>query len=245
MRRIIISVVGLLCVTGCATRTSSLLLERQSKGQLDEEVAIAQAMFWTLDPVLQNQTQSGVEMTVNYASPKFLKNFFSNKAIFGTYAGPNPYYPEHLVFYVKIANRGSQKIRIDPTEFVLLDDRGNQYSTVSTDYITAFAEHRKPMATTTRGLLESASPGYFGINVPVGKLLAAKPQGQFALLQHSALQIGYLYPGVIHDGLIAFWNPSAHVHTLQLLTNIKTDFDAGDLPKSRLEYTFKFTVDKP
>jgi hypothetical protein len=243
MRWIAIWMAGMVCVVGCSAKKSSLLLERQARGPLDEEPSIAKPVLWQLEPLMQTQTKGEVEVNVNYASREYLKNFFSNKELFGHYAGSSPYYPEYLVFYVKIANRSDEKIRINPPEFALIDDRGNQYSTVGVDYVTAFAEYRKPVAATTRGLLEGASPGYFGVSIPVGKLFAQKPQGKFAQLQQSSLQPGYLYPGVVYDGLIAFWNPTPNAKALRLLiTNIKTDFDANDWPKTTLEFPFEFNA---
>ena len=239
-------VIGLAGMTGCAGRKSSLLLERQARGPIDEEPSIAQPIEWKLDPVMQTQTAAGVELTVNHCSREFLKNFFSNKELFGHYAGASPYYPEYLVFYVKIANRSQKKIRINPPEFTLIDDRGNQYATVGVDYVTAFAEYRKPVSTTSRSVLEGASPGYFGLSIPVGKLFVQKPQGQFALLQQSSIQPGYVYPGVVYDGLIAFWNPTPKATALRLLiTNVKTDFDANDWPKTALDFSFEFHAATP
>ena len=107
----------------------------------------------------------------------------------------------------------------------------------------AYADARAPMSTTTRGMLSDVRPGYFGISFPVGRMVASKPQGRFALLRQSSIQKGYLYPGVTHDGMIAFWNPSAQVTTLTLLiTDIKTKFHANDEPKKALEFPFTFTV---
>lgn len=231
---------------GCAGRTSSLLLERQARGPIAEEPTVARPLIRQLEPATQTLAKGAIEVTVMFATPQYLIQLFSNKAIFGPYAGMNPYFPEHLVFYVKVANRSEKKLQLVPSEFVLIDDRGNQYHTIGADYITAFAEYRAPVATTTRGVLEGASPGYFGLSVPVGRMIAGKPQGRFALLQQSALQSGYLYPGVVHDGLIAFWNPAREAKTLRLLvTNIKTDFDAMDQPKTSLEFPFDFTVTSP
>ena len=239
----LIGMAGLACVAGCSGRKSSLLLERQARGPIEEEPSVAQAAVWRLTPESQIKTDGNIEVTVRFASAQYLTDLFSNKALCGGYAGRNPFYPEHLVFYIKVANRSQQKIRLAPGEFTLIDDRGNQYSTIGADYVTAFGESRRPVAATTRGLLESASPGYFGISVPVGKFVAQKPQGQFALLQQSALQSGYLYPGVMYDGLIAFWNPPAGQRTLRLLiTNVKTDFDANDLPRVSLEFPFEFSA---
>jgi len=195
---------------------------------------------------MQTQTKEGIEVTLNFASQEFLRNFFANRQIFGAYASQSPYYPEQLVFYVSIANRSDEKILIHPGEFVLIDNLGTQYSTVGVDYVAAVGESRRPVSTTTRGVLEGASPGYFGLSVPVGRLFVSKPQGPFALLAQSALQRGYLYPGVVHDGLIAFWSPSQHAKTLRLLlTNIKTSFNAEDLPRTTLEFAFEFHVAQP
>ena len=246
MRWLPLCAVGLICVVGCAGRKSSLLLERQARGLMDEEPRVAQPAAWRLDPVMQTQTKGGVEVLVNHASRDYLKNFFSNAALFQSYAGTSPFFPENLVFYVKIANRSDAKIRINPAEFTLLDDRGNQYATVGVDYVTAFAEYRQPVGTTTRDVLGGANPGYFGFSLPVGRYLAKKPQGQFAQLQQSSLQPGYLFPGVIYDGLIAFWNPSTNAKKLRLLlADIKSDFDANDVPKTVADFVFDFTATKP
>lgn len=246
MHRVIGWALVLTLLAGCTGRKSSLLLERQARGPLEEEAAVAAATLWQLEPILQTQTRDDIEVTVNYASQEYLRNFFKNRSVFGSYAGTNPYFPEHFVFYVKIANRADEKIRINPTEFVLTDDRGSQYSTIGVDHITAFADYRQGATGTTRGLLENASPGYFGVSLPVGKLFASKPQGRFALLQQAALQGGYLYPGVIHDGFISFWNPSPAAKMLRLfLTNIKNEFDANDLPSETLEFVFEFDASHP
>ena len=243
MRWIPVSLVILILVSGCGGRKSSLLLERQARGPMEEEPEVAKPRDWSLDPVMQTLITDKVEVFVNHASRTYLKNFFRNKAIFGPYAGGSPYFAEHLVFYVKIANRSKERIHLDPSTFILIDDRRNQYASIGTDYVTAYADARAPVSTTTRGMLSDARPGYFGISLPVGRMVASKPQGRFALLRQSSIQQGYLYPGVTHDGLIAFWNPSAQVTALRLLiTNIKTDFHANDEPQKALEFPFEFTV---
>ena len=243
MRWWLIGMAGMACLAGCSARKSSLLLERQAKGQIEEESAVAQAASWHMTPESQTKTQEGVEVTVKFAPAGYLRQLFADKRMFGAYAGKNPFYPENLVFYVKIANHSQKKIRINPGEFTLVDDVGNQFSTIGVDYVTAFGDYRRPVSTTTRGLLESASPGYFGISIPIGRAVAQKPQGQFALIQQSALQSGYLYPGVIYDGLIAFWNPPAGQRKLQLfITNIKTDFDANDWPRVSMDFPFEFSA---
>ncbi|MBI2104630.1 MAG: hypothetical protein HYT90_03475 [Candidatus Omnitrophica bacterium] len=233
---------GLLAMAGCA-RKSSLLLERQAVGPIAEEPLVAMRAAWRLEPVMQTEEEQGVEVNVNHASQEYLTNFFGNRSLFGSFAGPSPYYPEHLVFYVQIANRSNKKIYINPGEFTVVDDRGNQYATIGVDYVTAFAESRKPVSSATRGVIEEARPGYFGFSLPVGRMFAPKSQAEFARLKQASLQSGYLYPGVIHDGLIAFWNPAEPATRVRLLiTNVKTDFDAKDEPRTALEFAFDFTA---
>ena len=236
---------ALLASGGCSSRKTSLLLERQARGPLNAGQGVAAPIPVVLKPDTETQKKDGVEVTLTHADAAYLNQFFSNERIFGQNAGKNPYFDEHLVFYVRIANMSDHKIRINPTEFVMVDSRGNQYSTIGTDYVTAFAEYKHGVATTTRGMLENASPGYFGFSFPVGKIVAGKPQWRFALLQQSSLQSGYLYPGVVHDGLVAFWNPPPNAKKIRLLlTNIKSDFDPSDFPKESLEFAFDFNVSK-
>jgi len=246
MRQLVLGVAVLIVVAGCGGRKSSLLLERNARGPIDEALLVAHRLEWHLEPVRQTETKQGVEVTVNHASREYLDNFFKNKNLFGAYAGRNPYYLENLVFYLQIANRSQEKVFVDPGAFVIVDDRGNQYTIVGMDYVTALAEARAPFATATRGVIEEARPGYFGLSLPVGKIVSAKPQGQFALLKQSSLQAGYYHPGVIHDGLIAFWNPSVNATTVRLrIADIKTDFSADNLPQTSLDFEFDFTATRP
>ena len=96
--------VVLLAATGCSNmqRTSSLLLERRARGALAEELGVAQGVSWQLDPPNQVQDQEGLEVSVTFASGAYLDNLFHNRQVFGPYAGKNPFFPENIVFYVKI-----------------------------------------------------------------------------------------------------------------------------------------------
>ena len=235
-------VLGVACVgTGCS-RKSSLLLERQARGPMAEESAIARTEHWALDPVQQTKTLQGVEISVTYATREYLREFFSNRQVFGPYAGMNPFFGEQFVFYVKITNQSGKKIRIDPVSFVLLDDKSNQYQTIGADYGNALAESKTPVATLTRGVLEDARPGYFGVGLPVGKIIG-KPQQRFALTKMSSLQGGYLYNGVVYDGLIAYWSPHREAKKLTLLlSDVKLDFGPDDFAKASLDFPFEFTA---
>ena len=232
--------------SGCSImpkKRSSLLLERYARGQMIEAHLAGGKEDLALSPATQTQQQQGIEVSVTHATPAYLRQLFGDKKIFGEFAGQDPYFPENLIFYVKVANNSKKKLRLFPGDFVVVDDRGNQYSPINVDYITAYAEYKAPVSTLTRGILEDARPGYFGLSLPVGKIVATKPQGRFALIQQSSVQSGLLYPGVIHDGLIAFWNPNRLAKKLRFaVTDIKTDYDAEELPKSSLDFLFDFEV---
>jgi len=177
-----------------------------------------------------------------YSHQYLLQQFFSDRKVFGEYAGFNPYFPENVIFYVKLANHSGKRIRIDPNEFVILDDRGNQYQTLSPDYMTALAEYHGAFATFTRGMLEEARPGYFGVGLPVGKMMG-KPQRRLALLKQASLQSGTLHDGVTYDGLIAFWSPHEKVqHVRLLLANMKTNFAPNDVAQNSIDFPFEFTA---
>ncbi len=238
------TIVMLVAAMGCgAQRESSLLLERQARGPLAEERVGSRFIAPLLTPATQTKTNAGIEVTATYGSHEFLQAFFSNQQVFGSYAGMNPYFPEQLVFYVKIVNTSAKKIRLDPMDFALLDDRGRQYRVLNLDYTTALAESKAPVSTVTRGVIDEAKPGYFGVGVPVGKLFA-KSQRRFALLNMSTLQGGFLQPGVIYDGLVAFWSPHSDASRLKLaLINLKTDYTAQDLPQTALDFVFDFAIE--
>ena len=242
MRRAILVGTAVVLIVGCAGRKSSLLLERPALGPLGEEAGVAQQSLWVLDPVTQTLSKEGVDVTVTYYSHADLLRFFSDKRIFGAYAGFNPFFPENIVFYIKLTNNTGDRIKIDPKDFVVLDDRKNQYQPLSSDYITALAEYHGAFATFTRGVLEEARPGYFGVGLPVGKILG-KPQRRIALLKGSSLEPGYLYNGVVYDGLVAYWSPHEDVHQIKLLlSGIKTKFDANDVPRETVAFSFDFAA---
>jgi len=240
---IALGIIVFVLAAGCSGRKSSLLLERPARGPLGDVRTIGQAMEFHLEPNHAAQEIGGVEVAVNHAGPEYLKNFFDNENLFGPYAGRMPYYREHLVFYVKIANNGTGKIAVNPDQFILIDDRGNQQRTIGIDYVTAFAEFRAPVGSMARSAAESARPGYFGISVPVGSIMTAKAQWRFALLKQSALQPGYMYPGVKQDGLIAFWNPSNQASKLRLVVaNIVSEFNAMEEPSLTSDFNFDFEI---
>jgi len=241
---LVIAVIGLmLAIGGCSGRKSSLLLGRFARGSLVDARSVAQPLTPRLIPSSQTDVQNDIEVTVTHAPREYQDDLFRNEAIFGKFAGKNPYYPQQLVFYVRIANRSSTEAFVDVTQFKLIDDRGNQLETIGHDYIEAFTKYSTPISSTTRGIVEGASPGFYGISLPIGKAFR-KSQWRYALLQQSALQQGFLYADVIHDGLIAFWTPSNLARTLTLrMSNIRTDFDAKGEPVTSLDFVFEFDLE--
>lgn len=235
-----------IAVVGCGGRKSSLLLERQSRGPMELEGGVARPEAWVLDPATHTKTLNGVEITATYADPRYLWELFNNREIFGPYGGMNPFFREQIVFYLKINNKSGKKLRLDPEQFVLLDEKGNQYHSLSADYGNALAEAKKSaVSRTARGIVDDASPGYFGVNLRVGKIVPESQQ-RFALLKMASLQGGYLYDGVTYDGLVAFWSPHRDSKKFKLLlSNIKTNFDPADTPQAILDFSFEFAANHP
>ena len=65
MRHHLVCLTTLILLTGCGGRTSSLLLERRSRGLIADDVMVGRAVAWQLEPVMQTQTQKGIEVNVN------------------------------------------------------------------------------------------------------------------------------------------------------------------------------------
>ncbi len=244
MRRVGFWVMGLAVLsTGCASgKVSSLLIERPARGPLEDVPRIGRGVAWVLEPGTQTQTSDNISVTVTHAAPEWQAQFFQNQDLFGKYAGKEPFFPEQLVFYVKVANGGQGRIAIDPDQFVLIDDRGNQYQTLSRDYLLEFASSRAGAQDTARSVVQDFRPGWWGISVPVGKMLTPKSRWRFTILERSMLKAGVMHPKTTYDGLIAFWTPVAETASLRLhVSGVKMRFDPGDEPKASLEFPFDFT----
>jgi len=242
----------LLAIVGCSGRKSSLLLGRFARGSLTDARSVAQPLELRLTPSSHTQKQynkagvvpgGAIEVTVTHAPREYQNDLFRNEDIFGKFAGKNPYYPQQLVFYVRIANKSPTEVFVDVTQFKLIDDRGNQLETIGHDHLEAFTKYKTPLSSGARGIVEGASPGFYGISLPIGKAFR-KSQWRYALLQQSALQQGFLYADVVHDGLIAFWTPSNLATKVTLrMSNIRTDFDAKGWPATALDFVFEFDLE--
>jgi hypothetical protein len=240
--RLIISLlIVILAIAGCSRKKDKILLERRALGRITDEPSMAKEVERELDPVFQTKTQDGVEVSIRFASREYQNSFFNNEDVFGDFAGESPYYPEHVVFHLSITNGSEDRILVQPNYFVLVDDLGNQYGPIGVAYLLAFAKFRTPISSLTTEALEDAHPSYMGIGVPIGKLVTGKGQRRLALIKQVSIRPGYLYPGVSHDGVIAYWNPATTSRRLRLfLSNIATDFDPNNEARKSINFVFDF-----
>ncbi len=242
---ILISIISIFFNASCASQ-SPVVFERQEKRRItllrakDIKESIKRRIL--LEPLTQTQAKEGVEVTVRYATQKELVEFFMNQDIFGANAGASPFLPNMIVFYIKISNQGNEKIRLDPSEFVMIDDLNTQYSYLSPEYIATLHETRGTIYTIAR--TAEAAPGLYGAGVGLATDITKGRSGRKRfLLAQSALSGGYIYKEIVYDGYIAFFKPNKLASQLRLIIpNIKTSFGPDDRPLSSADFEFKFKI---
>ncbi len=235
-----VGVLGLL--PGCRGRL--VMLERP-KGQIEMRRPEALGEQIRISPATAELSKEGIDVTVRYASPDDLDAFFSNEAVFGKLAGKDPYPSETLVFYVKIANYSGKKIQVTPETFVLIDNLNIQYTELSADNLSAIYDSRANIwafAKTTGDL----APGPYGAPLKVaGALGAGGSRKLHYLIKQVRLAAGYVYSGIAYDGYVAFPRPHPSATSLRLLiNNLKTDFNAADVPGNAIHFEFSLTVEQ-
>lgn len=231
-----------LALSGC--RGGYATTERP-KGQIELRTAAVVKLPVKVDPPTSSLSQHGVDVTVRYANPGELEKFFENKEVFGNLAGKNPYPAETLVFFVKIANYSDKKIRVNPDDFVLIDNLNIQYSELSPDNISSLYESRAnawSFAKTTGDL----APGPYGAPLKVaGAIGGSSGRKMHYMIKQVRLAGGYVFPGIAYDGYVAFPRPHPSAVSFRLLIhNLKTDFDPADLPKNAVHFEFPFTIEQ-
>ena len=236
---------GILCVvtlTGSGCRGGFANIERP-KGQIELRRPETKPLSVVVDPVTASLSKEGVDVTVRYAPPEELNKFFENKEVFGDLADKNPYPPETLVFYVKVANHSGKKIRVNPDDFVLLDNLNIQYSELSPDNISALYEARANIWTFAKTTGDLA-PGPYGMPLKVaGALGGGGGRKLHYLMKQVRLAGGYVYPGIAYDGYVAFPRPHPSAVSFHLLIgNIKSDFNPSDEPSSAVDFEFPFAI---
>ncbi len=225
-----------------------VMLERP-KGQIElrqpDEMAV-HVMPLRLNPATASQSKDGVDVTVRYASPEELDKFFEDKKIFGPQAGKNPYPPNTLIFFVKVANFSGKTIQVNPEYFVMIDNLNIQYSELSPDNISALYESKASLWSFAKTTGDMA-PGPYGAPLKVaGALGVGSGRKQHYLIKQVRLAAGYVFPGIAYDGYVCFPRPHPSATSVRLLVhNIKTDFNAADLAGNALHFEFPFTIEHP
>ena len=141
-------------------------MTERPKGQIELRRPESLPISIVVEPPTSSATKNGIDVTVRYASPEELDKFFEDKEVFGNLAGKNPYPPETLIFYVKVANHSGKRIRVNPGDFALIDNLSIQYAELSPDDISALYESKANVwsfAKTTGDL----APGPYGVPLKV------------------------------------------------------------------------------
>ncbi len=248
-RRVAFIAAGAYLFSGCGGGFANI---ERPKGQIELRRPPAKAKekppVISFDPATVSVSKSDIDVTVRYAPPEDLDRFFGNKEIFGNLAGKNPYPPQTLVFYVKIFNHSGKKIKVNPDDFVMIDNLNIQFSELSPDNISAIYESKAngwAFAKTTGDL----APGPYGAPLKVaGALGGGGTRKAHYLIKQVRLAGGYVHPGIAYDGYVAFPIPHPNAVSIRLiLANIKTNFNPADLPEMSLdlEFPFNFKISKP
>lgn len=231
-------------ITGCASGPS-ILLERQSKRQiaLSEKYTkeIDKIAKLSIEPPSVVSIKENIEVTVKYTTHDYLDEYFKNEEIFGQYAGTNPYHLWTIVFYVKIANASGQTIKINPEEFVIIDDLSSQYNYLAPDYIIALYESGASISSFVKTTADIA-PGPYSIPFKLAAMGGASKK-RHAILKQVALTAGSLHNNVIYDGYIAFLRPHHAAKKLTLiLPHIRVGLDKEDKPLDLVDFEFQFDI---
>ena len=238
--------IALLClavgIAGCRGGFSTI---ERPKGQIEFHLPEMKATPIRLSPATASLSKEGIDVTVRYATPAELDKFFENKEIFGSFAGKNPYPPDTFVFFIKVANFSGKKIRVNPEDFVLIDNLNIQYSELSADNISAIYESKASLWTFAKTTGDLA-PGPYGAPLKVASALGAgSGRKQHYLIKQVRLAVGYVFPGIAYDGYVAFPRPHTNAVSVRLLIhNIKSDFNAADIPNSAIHFEFPFDIEK-
>ena len=235
---VILSVIAV-AESGCRGEFANI---ERPKGQIElrrpEEEKPLQIV---VDPVTNSISKEGIDVTVRYANPEELNRFFENKEVFGHLAGKNPYPPDTLVFYIKLANHRGKKILVNPDNFVLIDNLNIQYSELSPDNISALYESKANVWTFAKTTGDLA-PGPYGAPLKVAGVLAGSGGRKIHyLMKQVRLAGGYVHPGIAYDGYVAF--PRLHPNSVSfrlILSNIKSDFNPADEPATAIDFEFPF-----
>lgn len=231
---------GVFLVCGCARQFA--MIERP-KGEITLRQPEASKVEVVLDPATASVSQAGIDVTIRYANFQELDRFFSNKEIFGNLAGKNPYPPDTLIFYVKLFNHSGKKIRVNPDDFVLIDNLNIQYAELSPDNISALYESKANVWSYVKTTGDLA-PGPYGVPLKVaGAFGSGGGRKLHYLIKQVRLAGGYVHPGISYDGYVAFPRPHPKASSIRLVVaNIKTEFNAADQATQTVDFEFSLYI---
>lgn len=237
MARKIFASALLFTLIGCS---SSYLVVKERKGVLENYQGIDVENL-TFVPLEQGKEKEEIRILVEYVPEEKLNKIFRDKKVFGRYAGGNPYPKGFIVFKIKIENKSSSKIQINPQEFVVLDDLGTQYLYINPEKIKEIYKSESFFYSFTKST-SSLAPGFYGTPADLAEGLATRRVNKkYALLKYIELTGGYVYPGVVYDGYISFIKPNPKAKNIKLiLPNIKTKFDVNDEALGSVDFLFEF-----
>ncbi len=238
--RIIVIVSILIFILGCASQRPALFLDKRSKGELSL-LKTEEAKRVTLNPQEISVVNKDIEITVKHATPEYLESFFKRTDIFNK-AKKNPYPREVIVFLVRIVNNRGSRIKVEPHEFIIVDDLNIQHLYLSPEYIAALYDKGAISMFAETGA--EYAPGFYSAPFGVARTIAGRPlRRRLTLLRKVALIGGYVYDSVIYEGYISFFrlNPKAKILNL-ILPDIKTDFDTAGKATDSVDFNFKFDI---
>ena len=232
----------LILSSGCGGGFANI---ERPKGQIELRRPESKPISVLIDPVTAALSKEGVDVTIRFASHEELNKFFENKEVFGNLADKSPYPQDTLVFYVKLANHSGKKLRVNPDDFVLLDNLNIQYSELSPDNISQLYESKANIWTFAKTTGDLA-PGPYGVPLKVaGALGGGGGAGRklHYLMKQVRLAGGYVHPGIAYDGYVAFPRPHPNASSFHLIiSNIKSGFNAADEPTTATDFDFPFTI---
>lgn len=231
---------GMAGISGCGGGFANI---ERPKGQIELRQPKEEPTEILVDPATSSLSKDGIDVLIRYASPKELDSFFEKKDIFGDLAGKNPYPPNTMIFYIKLANHGGSKMKVNPDDFVLIDNLNIQYAELSPDNISALYESKANVwsfAKTTGDL----APGPYGAPLKVaGALGGGGGRKLHYLIKQVRLAAGYVHPGISYDGYVCFPQPHPSAVSVRLLIgNLKTNFDAADAPTTSVDFDFPLNI---
>ncbi len=249
MKRLCIYILIMTGLVGCSTNKSELMLQKNREKKLNlSPNFIRKSSRYSKDLVLKpsNMTlvKEGVSIYVEYLNSNVLEKFFNNEERFGDLADSNPYFPDFLVFYIKITNESGKVIHLDPKEFVILDDLHGQYSCLDSDYIISLYKARSSVYSITQSTDKFTPGGFYGAPIDVATSLAGKSIAKRSIqLKTVELSGGYVYDGVIYDGLISFLKPPKDSSKIKLLLpDIKIKANPDDETFKSVTFTANFDI---